>query len=60
MLPVPEDNGVIMISQPSSSSTPKVSQNTVAWQVGSKTYTLQQTGDPVKALEAVVNNKNNQ
>ncbi|MHB1685560.1 MAG: hypothetical protein ACYCYO_22570 [Bacilli bacterium] len=58
MLPVPVYNGVIMISQPSSSTTPKVSQNTIAWQVGSKTYKLQQTGNPIKSLETVVNNKN--
>lgn len=57
LLPLPENKGFIMISQPRSSTTPKVSQNTIAWQVGSKTYTLQQTGDPIKTLEAVVNNK---
>ena len=58
MLPVPENNGAIVISQPSSSTTPKVSQNTIAWQIGSKTYKLQQTGNPIKTLEAIVNNKN--
>lgn len=52
MLPAPDNKGVIIIM--SSSTIPKL-QSTIAWQVGSKVYKLQQMGDPVKALETVVN-----
>lgn len=54
MLPAPQNKGVIIVSQPSSSTTPKVSHTTIAWQVGSKVYELQQTGDPINALATVV------
>ena len=54
MLPVPENKGVIIIQQ-TGSSTLKVTQNTIAWQVGNKIYQLQQTDDPIRALQIVVN-----
>ena len=56
MLPAPENKGIIIIQQPSSSHMPlKVTQNTIAWQVGNKVYQLQYTGDPIHALQIVVN-----
>ncbi|MDQ0191598.1 hypothetical protein JI721_03175 [Alicyclobacillus cycloheptanicus] len=55
MLPVPETKGVVIISQASSSTTPKMTQNTIAWQVGNKVFELKVTGDSIHALEAVVN-----
>jgi hypothetical protein len=55
-LPAPEQKGVIMMIQPSSSKTPIVMQNTISRQVGNKVYTLKQTGNPIKALQTVVNN----
>lgn len=60
MLPAPEKKGVITIVQPSSSNTPEVSQNTVAWQVANHVYTLKENGDPLKALETVVGGQGSQ
>lgn len=60
MLPAPEKKGVITIVQPSSSNTPEVSQNTVAWQVANHVYTLKENSDPLKALETVVDGQGNQ
>lgn len=60
MLPAPAKKGVITIVQSSSSNTPEVSQNTVAWQVANHVYSLKENGDPLKALETVVGREGNQ
>jgi hypothetical protein len=57
-LPAPDQKGVIMVLQPSSSKTPLITQNTISRQVGNKVYTLKQTGNPIKALQTVVNDNN--
>lgn len=54
-LPAPDQKGLITVLQPQSSQTPAVTQNTISRQVGNKVYTLKQTGNPIKALQTVVN-----
>lgn len=56
MLPAPQGKGVITVTQSTSSSSSTVTTNTtVAWQVGTKVYEIQQTGNPINALQAAVN-----
>ncbi|QSO47469.1 LppP/LprE family lipoprotein [Alicyclobacillus mengziensis] len=58
MLPTPQNNGAIFIHQPGSSSNAAADwQSTIAWQEGTKVNELQQTGNPVEALQTVVNYK---
>lgn len=53
MLPAPNKKGTIIISLVSS-ATPEL-QTTITWEEGIKVYKLQETGDPIKTLAAVVN-----
>ena len=56
MLPAPENKGIILIQQPGSSNNPlKVTKNIIAWQVGEKVHQLRYTGNPIQALQIVVN-----
>lgn len=56
MLPAPQGKGVITVIQSTSSSSSSVTPNTtVAWQVGTKVYEIQQTGNPINALQTAVN-----
>jgi hypothetical protein len=55
MLPVPQNDGIITVSQPTSSLSPTDCNTTVAWQDGSKVQELKQTGDPIRALQTAVN-----
>ena len=56
MLPAPNNHGVILVNNTDTNKTfnPKT---TIAWQEGTKVNELQQTGNPVQALQTVVNNK---
>lgn len=56
MLPAPNSHGVIIVNSTDTSATfrPKT---TIAWQEGTKVNELQQTGDPVQALQTVVHNQ---
>lgn len=56
MLPAPKNHGVIIVNSTSTSTTFKP-QTTIAWQEGAKVSELKQTGDPVQALQTVVNHK---
>ncbi len=53
MLPVPQNKGVIRVIQSLNSTL--YTRTIVAWQVGTKVYEIQQTGDPVSALRIAVN-----
>lgn len=55
MLPAPQEQGIITVIQSTSSSGSTTTKTTVAWQVGSKFYQIQQTGNPINALQAAVN-----
>ncbi|WP_054969757.1 hypothetical protein [Alicyclobacillus ferrooxydans] len=56
MLPAPQGKGVITVTQSYNSSSPTIHTNTtVAWQVGTKVYEIQQIGNPINALQAAVN-----
>lgn len=56
MLPAPQNKGVIGVAQSYNSSSPTINTiTTVAWQVGTKVYEIQQTGNPISALQAAVN-----
>lgn len=57
MLPAPQNKGVISVTQ---SPQTLYTRTTVAWQVGTKVYEIQQTGDPVTALKTVVGGTVNQ
>ncbi len=54
MLPAPQQNGIIVATQPSTSNSAKDLHTTIAWQVGNHVYELKQTGNPVTALKTVV------
>ncbi|WEG12416.1 hypothetical protein PU629_20325 [Pullulanibacillus sp. KACC 23026] len=54
-LPAPSQKGVIIVNQPSSSHSPLGTANTISWQVKNKVFTLKQTGDPIKALQTIIN-----
>jgi hypothetical protein len=56
MLPAPQNKGVIAVAQSSNPSTGiKQTNTTIAWQVGTKVYEVQQTGNPINSLQAAVN-----
>lgn len=56
MLPAPKEHGIIIVSSTDTNSAfdPKT---TIAWQEGSDVKQLQQTGNPIQALQTVVNDK---
>jgi len=56
MLPAPKDHGVIIVSS-TDTSTKFKPKTIIAWQEGTKVNELQQIGNPVQALETVVNNQ---
>lgn len=55
MLPAPSNKGVIVVESTDSNASTRTGDTTIAWQEGNKVYQLQRPGDPVKALQAVVN-----
>ncbi|KPV38944.1 hypothetical protein [Alicyclobacillus ferrooxydans] len=55
MLPAPRTKGVIVVESTNSNVSALTGDTTIAWQEGNKVYQLQRPGDPVRALEAVVN-----
>lgn len=59
MLPIPQSKGVITVTQSYNSSSPTIyTKTTIAWQVGTKVYEIQKTGDPVSALKTAVGETN--
>ncbi len=56
MLPAPNNHGVIIVNSTDTSTTFHP-QTTIAWQEGTKVNELQQSGNPIQALETVVNNQ---
>lgn len=56
MLPAPNNHGVIIVNNTDTNKTFNPT-TTIAWQEGNKVNELQQTGNPVQALQAVVNHK---
>ncbi|MCF8564568.1 hypothetical protein LLE49_07395 [Alicyclobacillus tolerans] len=58
MLPAPNTKGVIIVSSTDPNSTTFKPNTTIAWQEGTNVYELQQAGDPIKALQTVVNSNN--
>lgn len=56
MLPAPNNHGVIIVNNTDTNKTFNPT-TTIAWQEGNKVNELQQTGNPVQALQTVVNNK---
>lgn len=58
MLPAPKTKGVIVVQSTNSNASILTGDTTIAWQEGNEVYQLQRPGAPVKALQAVVNSKN--
>ena len=54
MMPAPNNHGVIAVND-----TGVTADTTIAWQEGTKVYELQRPGDPIQAIQTVVNVKNN-
>ena len=57
MLPAPNRRGVIVVESTNPNTTSFQPKTTIAWQEGTKVNELQQTGNPIQALQMVVNNK---
>lgn len=57
MLPFPNSHGVIVVESTDANTTSFQPKTTIAWQEGTKVSELQQTGNPVQALQIVVNNQ---
>lgn len=55
MLPAPKSHGIIIVQSTNLNSKPIKPSTILAWQEGSKVYQLQQPGDPMTALQAVIN-----
>ncbi|KPV43011.1 LppP/LprE family lipoprotein [Alicyclobacillus ferrooxydans] len=53
MLPVPNSHGVIVIESTNPNTTSFQPKTTIAWQEGTKVNELQQTGNPIQALQIV-------
>jgi len=56
MLPAPNDRGVIIVNSTDTGTTFKP-KTTIAWQEGTKVNELQHSGNPIQALQTVVNDK---
>ncbi|MFD1676781.1 LppP/LprE family lipoprotein [Alicyclobacillus fodiniaquatilis] len=56
MLPAPNKHGAIVVKSEDTNTTFKP-KTTIAWQEGSTVYELQQTGNPIQALETVVDHQ---
>lgn len=57
MLPAPNNHGVIVVNSTDANTTSFDPKTIIAWQEGTKVNQMQQTGNPIQALEVVVNNK---
>ncbi|WP_067624159.1 LppP/LprE family lipoprotein [Alicyclobacillus acidiphilus] len=55
MLPAPHDHGVIVVNSTDPNSSAIDPTTIIAWQEGNQVYQLKQSGNPVSALAAVIN-----
>lgn len=56
MLPAPNNHGVIVVNSTDANTATFKPKTIIAWQEGTTVHELQQTGNPIEALQMVVNN----
>jgi len=57
LLPAPNNHGVILVQSTAPNSTAFKWKTVIAWQEGTKVNELQQTGNPIQALQTAVKHK---